>query len=611
MKILSIIKGLFGKTDAKTDVKKSHILQLVIGLVIIIFLNVVGFYFFSRLDLTSEKRYTLSKSTKHLLKNVDDIVFIRCYLEGEIPADYKRLRNETKEMINQFRSYNKNIEFEFLNPNDFKDKKDQAQFYQRLFEKGFQPILKTSQQKDGQVRQYMFPYLEISYKGETKIISLISTKGTGEQEILNSSVQNLEYNIYSALRGLTTSFKNRIAIIRGHGELDLPYMWDFISSINEFYAIDTITLGEKLNVVTDRVYDSLNPTEVKFRNIYKTLIIANPTSVFSYKDFYILDQFVMHGGRILWLVDPLQCSMDSIQNKGETYAITNLTGVNDPLFRYGARLNTNLVMDMQCSKVPIITGVYGDNTPQFTFYPWNFFPVLSPNSNHIISEKINPVKMQFASSIDTIQNNITKTPLLTTSNNTRIINAPAIVSLEMLKQKQDPRLFNLSKLNVAMLLEGKFISAFKHRLAPEMLENQMIAYKETCDTTNSMIVVADGDIIRNDYVNGQPLPLGYDRFTREMYGNKEFLINCVNYLCGDEDMIPLRSREVAMRKLDSVKAEKEKTFWQIINIGLPIIIVLIMGFVIHLIRKRKYIFAPISQNSAKQNHFKRKNNKNI
>src|SRR5574344_1159129 len=218
MKIPSVIKGLFGKTDAKTDVKKSHILQLAIGLVIIIFLNVVGFYFFSRLDLTSEKRYTLSKSTKHLLKNVDDIVFIRCYLEGEIPADYKRLRNETKEMINQFRSYNKNIEFEFLNPNDFKDKKDQAQFYQRLFEKGFQPILKTSQQKDGQVRQYMFPYLEITYKGETKTISLISSKGTGEQEILNSSVQNLEYNIYSTLRELTNTVKSKIGIIRGHGE---------------------------------------------------------------------------------------------------------------------------------------------------------------------------------------------------------------------------------------------------------------------------------------------------------------------------------------------------------------------------------------------------------
>lgn len=609
MKKYNFLTKIFAKADAKSDVKRSHILQLVVGLVIIIFLNVVGFYFFTRIDLTSEKRYTLSDSSKKLLKEVDDIVFIRCYLEGDIPADYKRLRNETKEMINQFRSYNKNIEFEFRNPNDFKDKKEQAEFYQRLFEKGFQPILKTTQQKDGQVRQYMFPYLEITYRGETKIISLISTKGTGEQEILNSSVQNLEYNIYSALRSLTTTFKNKIAIIRGHGEWDLPYIWDFVNGLNEFYAVDTVTINERLNAVTERTYDSLKPNEVKFRNLYKTLIIAKPISIFSYKDLYILDQFIMHGGKILWLVDPLLCSMDSVQSKGETYAITNFTGVEDPLFRYGVRINTNLVMDMQCSKVPIITGVYGDNTPQFTFYPWNFFPIISPNSNHIITSKINPVKFQFVSSIDTIQNNITKTPLLYSSNNTRIMNTPAIVSLEILKQRQDARLFNLSNLPVAMLLEGKFLSAFRHRLTPEMESNEMIAFKEECDSNNSMIVVADGDIIRNDFSNNQPLPLGYDKYTSEMFGNKEFLINCVNYLCGDQDMIPLRSREVMMRKLDIVKSEKEKTFWQTINIGIPIIIVIIFGFIISILRKRIYVFQKgINFSSRKEREKKEKKN---
>ncbi|MCK9163167.1 MAG: gliding motility-associated ABC transporter substrate-binding protein GldG [Bacteroidales bacterium] len=577
------------KIDAKSDVKRSHILQLIVGLVIIIFFNIVGYYFFTRLDLTSEKRYTLSKSSKKLLKNIDDIVFIRCYLEGEIPADYKRLRNETKEMINQFRSYNKNIEFEFLNPNDFKDQKEQAEFYQRLFEKGFQPILKTTQQKDGQVRQYMFPYLEITYRGETKTISLISSKGTEEQEILNSSVQNLEYNIYATLRELTSTVKNKIGIIRGHGEWELPYMWDFVNGINEYYAVDTITINERLNALTERTYDSLKPNEIKFRNLYNTLIIARPLSVFSYKDLYILDQYIMHGGKVLWLVDPLLCSMDSVQSKRETYAISNFTGVEDPLFRYGVRLNTNLVMDMQCSKVPIVTGVYGDNTPQFTYYPWNFFPIVSPNANHIITEKINPVKLQFVSSIDTIQNNIIKTPLLYSSNNTRIMNTPAIVSLEILKQRQDARLFTLSHLPVAMLLEGEFISAFRHRLTPEMENNEMIAFKEECDTNNAMIVVADGDIIRNDFTNNQPLPLGYDKYTREMYGNKEFLINCVNYLSGDQDMIPLRSREVVMRKLDDVKAEREKTFWQIINIGLPIILVILIGFIISIIRKRTFV----------------------
>ena len=583
-----MIKKLFKKPDAKANVKRTHLLQLVLGLVLILFFNIVGYYIFARLDLTSEKRYTLSKSTKKMLKSVDDVVFIRCYLEGEIPADYKRLRNETKEMINQFRSYNPNIEFEFRNPNDFKDKKEQAEFYQRLFEMGFQPILKTSQQKDGQVRQYMFPYLEITHKGEKKIVSLISTKGTGEESIINSSVQNLEYNIYNGIRSLMTTSKDRVAIIRGHGEWELASIWDFITGINEFYAVDTLTINERINALTERQYDSVK-NNVTMRNKYKALVIAKPLSVFSYKDLYILDQFVMHGGRILWLVDPLLCSMDSLQANPETFAVTNYTGVEDPLFKYGVRLNTNLVMDMQAAKVPIKTGVYGDNTPQFSFFPWNFFPVVSPNPNHIITSKVNPVKLEFVSSIDTIQNNITKTPLLVSSANSRIMNTPAIISLEMLKQKQDPRLFNMPNLNLAMLLEGKFTSAFKNRLSPEMETNQEIAFKDECDTINAMIVVADGDIIRNDFTSGQMLPLGYDKYTKEMFGNKEFLINALNYLTDDHDMIPLRSREVLMRKLDQARVEREKLNWQVVNVGIPIIFIMVIGVIISFIRKRKYV----------------------
>ncbi len=586
---LDSIKNIFRKPDAKGNVKRTHILQLLVGLVVIIFLNVVGFYYFTRLDLTAEKKYTLSQSTKSLLKSVDDVVFIRCYLEGDIPADYKRLRNETKEMINQFRSYNPNIEFEFRNPNDFADKREQAEFYDRLFEMGFQPILKTSRQKDGEMRQYMFPYLEITHKGEKKIVSLISAKSTGEASIINNSIQNLEYNIYNGIRGLVVTARDRVAIIKGHGEWDIPYIWDFITGINDLYAVDTLIINEKLNALTDRQYDSLNHSLVKTRNKYKAIIIAKPLSMFSFKDLYIIDQYIMHGGRVMWLVDPLLASMDSLQSNPETYAVTNYTGVEDPLFRYGVRLNTNLVMDMQCAEVPIVTGVYGDNTPQFTFFPWNFFPVITPNPDHIITKKVNPVKMEFVSSIDTLENDINKTPLLVSSSNSRIMNTPAVISLEMLKQKQDPKLFNMRNLILGVLLEGRFTSAFKNRLAPEMEDNQMIAFKQEADTIGSMIIIADGDIIRNDFASGQTLPLGYDRYTKEMYGNKDFLINSLNYLTGDVDMIPLRSREVLMRKLDMSRVEREKKNWQIINVGLPIIVIVIAGFVIAFIRKKQFV----------------------
>lgn len=295
----------------------------------------------------------------------------------------------------------------------------------------------------------------------------------------------------------------------------------------------------------------------------------------------------MHGGRVLWLLDALNVSMDSLQSQPTTFATSNFTGVDDILFRYGAKVNTNLVMDLQCAKVPIVTGQYQDNMPQMSFYPWNFFPEIHPNSNHIVSDKISPVKLEFASTIDTTASSATKTPLLTTSNGTRIMNAPVNVSLNMLKQKQDPKLFNAGAKTVALLLEGEFSSAFKNRLTATMEENTQIAFKDFSDST-AMIVVSDGDIARNDFINGQILPLGYDKFTKQMYGNKEFLVNCVNYLCGDEDLIPLRSRELIMRKLDTAKIEREKTLWQVVNVALPIVVVLLAGVILNIVRRKRF-----------------------
>jgi gliding-associated putative ABC transporter substrate-binding component GldG len=290
---------------------------------------------------------------------------------------------------------------------------------------------------------------------------------------------------------------------------------------------------------------------------------------------------------VLWLVDPLLVSMDSLQTQANTFAISNFTGVDDILFRYGVKLNTNLVTDMQCAKIPIVTGQYQNNTPQMTYYPWNFFPEISPNANHIISDKISPVKMEFASSIDTTNSPAKKTVLLSSSNRTRVLNSPVNVSLQMLKQKQDASLFNSGAKDVAILLEGEFSSAFKNRLTPEMELNSQMAYKDFSDTT-AMIIIADGDVVRNDFMNGQLLPLGYDKYTRKMYGNKEFLVNCVNYLCGDEDLIPLRSREVIMRNLDLAKVEREKTAWQIVNVALPIVIIVLFGVLLAVLRKKTF-----------------------
>ena len=587
-RIGKFFKTVFKPTSVKADVKRSHIVQLALGLVVIIFVNVVGYYFFARIDLTEERRYSLSASTKKLLKGIDEVVFIRCYLDGDMPAQYKTLRNETREMLDQFRAYNSNIEYEFVDPNNFENPKERDEFYRRLFEKGFSPINITTTKSNTQVQQYIFPYLEITHKGRNFIVPLISSKkGIAGDGIIAGSIENLEYNLYSSIRSIANDQKDKIVFLYGPGELPAEYLYDFIASLSECYDIDSISINEKLNALTDRVYDSVDVNKVTISNKYKCMIVAKPTSIFSYKDLYIIDQYIMHGGRVLWLLDALNVSMDSLQSQPTTFATSNFTGVDDILFRYGAKVNTNLVMDLQCAKVPIVTGQYQDNMPQMSFYPWNFFPEIHPNSNHIVSDKISPVKLEFASTIDTTASSATKTPLLTTSNGTRIMNAPVNVSLNMLKQKQDPKLFNAGAKTVALLLEGEFSSAFKNRLTATMEENTQIAFKDFSDST-AMIVVSDGDIARNDFINGQILPLGYDKFTKQMYGNKEFLVNCVNYLCGDEDLIPLRSRELIMRKLDTAKIEREKTLWQVVNVALPIVVVLLAGVILNIVRRKRF-----------------------
>lgn len=586
--ISKFFKTIFKPTSVKADVKRSHLLQLLLGLVTIIFINILGYYFFVRIDLTEEKRYSLSVSTKKLLKEIDEVVFVRCYLDGDMPAEYKALKNETKEMLDQFRAYNPNIEYEFVDPNGFENRTERDEFYRRLFERGLSPINIKTTKSNTQVQQYIFPYIDIVHKGRTYIAPLLSSKkGVAGEGIIAGSIENLEYNIYSSIRSIVNAKKDKVVFLYGHGELPVENIYDFVSSLSEYYEVDSITINEKLNSLTDRIYDTVDLSKVTIENKYKCMIVAKPTSIFSYKDLYIIDQYIMHGGKVLWLLDALNVSMDSLQAQSSTVAISNFTGVDDILFRYGAKVNTNLIMDLQCAKVPIVTGQYQDNMPQMSYYPWNFFPEIHPNSNHIISDKISPVKMEFVSSIDTTASQAEKTVLLYSSNGTRIMNAPVNVSLNMLKQKQDAKLFNAGSKPVAMLLEGEFVSAFKNRLTATMEENTQIAFKDFSDTT-AMIVVADGDISKNDFINGQLLPLGYDKYTRQMYGNKEFLVNCVNYLCGDVDLIPLRSREVIMRKLDTAKIERERTFWQVINVVVPVVIILVVGLVLTIFRKRKY-----------------------
>ncbi len=571
----------------KRNLKRSNITQIVYCLIIIVLLNIIGSFVYTRFDLTAEKRYSLSPATKTLLKQLDDIVYFKIYLEGDFPVGFKRLSNSTKEMLDEFRAYNSNIQYEFIDPNAIVDKQQRNDMYKLLVEKGIQPTNLQVKQKGGASQQVIFPGAEVTYKTQTMPLQLlVDQMGLAPENVLNNSIQALEYNISNVIRKLSIKSKPKIAIIEGQGELNNYEMYDISNALSEYYQVERVRIDEQINKLTTRVLSDSSAT--KITNIYKAIIIAKPDSAFSEKDKFIIDQYIMYGGKVLWLIDPVFASMDSLNNTAQTVGIANEINLTDQLFRYGVRLNTNLIMDISALPIPIVTGKVG-NQPQTSFLPWYYFPIITPTANHPIVKNLNAIKTEFVSSIDTIDNGIKKTILLTSSKYSRLINTPVIIDLGILKKEPEERLFNTPFQTVAVLLEGEFESNFINRVPSEIAQSDKIGFLEKSKPT-SMIVISDGDIIKSQfhYSKGYPLPLGYDQYTGQMFGNKEFILNCMNYLCDDSGLITVRSRELKLRMLDKTIIEKSKIKWQVINIVFPVLIVIIFGFLMTFIRKRRY-----------------------
>lgn len=587
---------LFKRKDTdskqKRSLKRSHLIELFAAIFVIIFLNIIGNYIYTRFDLTSEKRYTLSNATKRLLKDIDETVLVRVYLEGnELPPDFVRLQNETKEMLNQFRAYNKYIEYEFVNPTDFDDPKEQQVFYQKLAQKGIQPSQIEIKTPDGLKQQLVIPAADVMYKGqETSVQLLLGQRYVSETELINNSVQALEYTLTDAIRRLSRTEKQRIAFLQGHGELERHAIYDIQLALTDYYAMENITLDGNINSLTERVIDSKDSTNISFRNKFKLLVVPKPTKPFSDEDLYIIDQFVMYGGRVLWLIDGLDIEMDSLANRSQTMAMRMDLGLgfDEMMFTYGVRINSNLIMDIRCMPIPMAGGSMGNN-PQIEFRPWYYFPEVVPLSKHPIVKNLDVIKSEFVNSIDIIDNEIRKTVLLTTSEYTRVVNAPAVVDLNVAQTEPDPRLFNKANLPIAVLLEGAFKSPWKNRLSPTFTDIPEMGYRSEGDTTK-MIVISDGDIIKNafNYRQNYPYPLGYDKYTNTMYANKTFILNAINYLCGDEDYMESRSREIKIRKLNVAQIKENRLMYQVINTVVPIVIVIVSGIAIVLIRKNRY-----------------------
>ena len=565
--------------NKSTSMKKSLIdlSSLVIWFLVIILINTVSGYFFARFDLTQEKRYTLSEATTDQLENLEDVVFIRVYLEGNLPTEFRELHDATKELLDEFRAYGgMNIEYEFINPSISPDEKVRVEVYKELTRQGLQYTNIRMQAGDKTSEQIVFPGAIISFHGrEVPIQILKSVAGATEQEMIAASIQQLEYEFVSAIRRVNQATKKSVAFIGGHGELSELETADAKRALEEFYEVERVTLDQKVNALDG----------------FDAIIIARPDSAYSEQDKFIIDQFIMNGGKSLWMIDPVFARMDSLRTSNLTMGLKLEHNLDDQLFKYGVRLNADLVMDIQCINKPIVTGYIG-NQPRQEMFPWYYEPLLSGNQEHPISANIERVKTEFVSTMEAIEvDSVSSTPLLLTSDQCRTVKVPTRISFNILRDPPKYEMFTDGPLPTALLLEGKFPSVFTNRLPKRLLADEGLKFKERSVDTK-MIVVSDGDIIRNPVsLSDQKFyALGFDKYTQTLYGNRAFVLNSMNYLCDDSGLLNVRSKEFKIRLLNQAKIESERYYWQVLNTAAPLVIVLLMGIGFYYWRKRRFVF---------------------
>ena len=578
--------------NKRKNLKKSQLISFGLTLVIIVVVNVIGSYVFTRFDLTSEKRYTLSNTTKETLQQLDDYVYFKVYLEGDFPAGFKKLRRETKEMLDEFRAYSKFIDYEFINPSAGSDPAEINETYKLLYQSGLNPTDLTIQGSDGSSKQMIiWPGALVSYHNNTEIaIDLLENQlGQSSEAALNASMQNLEFRLVDAIRKVTRLKKPTVGFIDGHGELSENEVYDIFQSLSQNYNVGWVRIDGKIDALMHRTEPNAQG-EVKAFPSFDAIVIAKPTELFDERDKFLIDQYIMHGGKVLWLVEPVYATMDSLTYQESTIGVEQDLNLDDMLFKYGVRLNRNLLLDLNCAPLPIRTGQVAGQ-PQLEFYRWFYFPLVQAASNHPLVRNMNAIKLDFVSSMDAVNSDgdVVKTPLLKTSDYTKISGAPVFISLAMLKQNPDKRMFPSRGQNVAYLLKGTFQSLYANRIPVEIEESEEMQFRAESKNT-AMIVVADGDIIRNqiDIKRKTPLPLGYDQYSQNTYGNKEFIENAISYLVDGEGLIDIRSREFKIRLLDPQKKNAQRLRWQLVNTLIPVGIVVLFGLVMAFIRKKKY-----------------------
>lgn len=556
---------------------RKHLIKKIVTLVLVLgAINVLASFFFKRLDLTDNQRYTLSKPTKEIITPIDKPIQIKVFLTGDFPSNFRRLKNETRYLLEEFKAYNRDIRFKFINPLD-QNKKDAETIGQQFFESGMPPR-RLNEKKNGKDSQSLiFPWAVARYGDKTVKIPLLKQRpDDSEDELVNNSVQNLEYAFANAFKQLTTKKDKKIAIMRGNGELPDINLASFLKSIGNYYHTAPFTL--------DSVEKNPKSTLKKLED-YDLIVEAKPTRPFTKKQKYALDQYLMKGGKSLWLVEAVAAEKDSLfnNNQNQMLAYPRDLKLTNFFFKYGIRLKPALVSDLHADNLILASG-HGKQT-RFKPYPWYYTPLVVPDSStaNPVTDNIDPVRFDFANPMDTLKNGVNKTVLLKSSLATRVEGTPKQINLNIINQDPDFKTYAAGPQSLAVLLEGRFTSVYKNRVKPFNLKDHKDQSKKT-----KMIVVSDGDVIKNKVENGNPASLAYDQHTGKSYGNQEFLLNAINYMLDDSGLLDIRTKKVALPFLNPTKTAEQRLFWQIINIGIPLIMLGIFGAGFTFYRRKKY-----------------------
>jgi gliding-associated putative ABC transporter substrate-binding component GldG len=562
----------------KAERTRKPLLSLLISLITVLAVaSILSVYFF-RVDLTTEKRYSLSPYTKKTLRNLNDIVTVKIYLSGELNIPFRKMQQRIRETLDEFRVYaGDNVEYTFIDPFEG-NKKVSDDVINELYEKGLKPTNIIDRNDEGAKNEkIVFPGALITFRDNEVPVNLLkNVQGAGADENINLSLQSLEFEFMRIIIALSADTTEKIAFIEGHGELDEYQTGDLTRDLGWYFQVDRGRINGKPGILDK----------------YKAVVIAKPSGRFNEQDKFVLDQYLMQGGKILLFADMVNAGMDSLASGGALMAFINEPGFEDMLFRYGVRINPVLVQDVQCGVIPVNVALAG-NPSDFRPAPWLYSPLLNAPANQPITRGLNLISTEFTGMIDTIgaRQGIEKTILLRTSEFSRIVTAPVMISLDEIRVTPREEEFTSKYLPVAVMLEGSFESAFRNRPVSSLFPDTTVSFRETSVPTG-MLVVADGDMIRNG-VKPTPqgtmiYPLGFDRYSQKTYGNKDFIINALQYLTGHGDLISLRSRQLTLRLLDRKKISGEKLKLILLNLAVPPLMVILAGLVFNRLRRRRY-----------------------